>query len=247
MFFSAFMMISLAFGAELSERLAEERFEKNLQKNTQQEKQIFVDFEPDSFVPFKERRQDWGASFALSYTNLQPKKQKSKIDAEPYASTIDKNISVIGLSVGILYNFSLAALSGQVFFETGQEKSERSGVNRKLELKTVGTKLGLYFNNLFSEPYVVPYILGKVFLVDWAESKADDKKTGQNAYAVGSQIGALIQLNWLESDKGLNAQKYGLENTYLDLYVHQNNTSNSTSDPDLETDFDYGLGLLLEF
>jgi hypothetical protein len=241
------LMISVVFGAELSERLAEERFEKNNQTNVQQEKQIFVDFDPDAFVPFRERKQNWGFQLGLNYSNFQPSKQKSKIDLLPFSETIDEGIKAVGITIGSVMYTTLAGISAQIFYETGQAKSGRSGLQRKLEVQMFGAKAGFYFNNLFVEPFVVPYILGKVVFLGWAEAKNAEKKSGQNEYAVGTQLGALIQLNWLESDQGLNAQKYGLENTYLDLFVHQNNTSNSVNDPDFETNFDYGVGLLLEF
>jgi hypothetical protein len=71
--------------------------------------------------------------------------------------------------------------------------------------------------------------------------------SGKTAVTTGYSLGALLLLDWLDPAAALNAVNSGIENTYIDLYLAQLNTSNSEADPRLETAFNLGVGLKVEY
>jgi hypothetical protein len=58
----------------------------------------------------------------------------------------------------------------------------------------------------------------------------------------------LIQLNWIEKETAKLAYLgQGLENTYLDVFWTQYQNTDDELDPAFENDFNFGVGLRLEF
>jgi hypothetical protein len=244
-----FIFLSLnSFGGDYSARKAEENYEKMLGERIENRSDIEIDYKPDAFVAYRLRKQDWSYQFSLGVESYQPSKHQSEIDQALYSAGIGNKISIYNLATGLMYNTALFGISAQLFFGKGWTRGDSLGVDRSLSVTLTGAKAGVYFNNLLSEPYVVPYGLVRFSIFGWSEQvDGSEIKTGQAAYNVGSQIGALFQLNWIEPDTSLASQINGMQNTYLDLYLHQNNTSNGADDPDFQSDLSYGLSVMMEF
>jgi hypothetical protein len=244
-----YLFISLfSLAGDYSARKAEENYERMLREKAENRTEVEIDYKPDAFVSYRERKQDWSYLFSIGVDTYLPAKHQSKVDGVMYSTAIGNKISIINLATGLMYNTQLFGISAQLFFGQGSTKSGDSGTGRELNLTLSGAKAGIYFNNLFEDPYVVPYGLIKFSLFGWSEQvDGSNPQSGQAAYNIGSQIGALFQLNWIEPDTSLVAQNNGMQNTYLDFYLHQYNTSNGKEDPDFQSDLNYGISVMMEF
>src|SRR5690606_11565170 len=116
-------------------------------------------------------------------------------------------------------------------------------------------------DTLFTEPYVVPYAIAGVYILDHEESKIEDVTNaegeveptvvtlkGTTAPALSYSAGLLIQLNILERQASLHSYKdWGLENAYLDLRITQYARSQRASDPEFGSAPQLGAGFRLEY
>lgn len=198
---------------------------------------------------YKERRSDWSTVFSVTMDNILPDKYRSKIQGETFEDLFGKtNISIVQVEIGTKYNFSLGALGASLFYGVGEIDDDRIGEKRKLSLSKQGIGFNFTMDNLFDEPLVAPYVGGQVFTMNYKETAPDVSDSGQTAMTTGYTVGLLLQLNWLDPNSALQAQNSsGLENSYLDLFLSQYNTSESEDDPNFQTSFNWGAGLRLEF
>lgn len=218
---------------------------------------IEVHYNPNYLAPYKERRPKWAGLFGISLDQMTPKNYRSRIDNISYDTMFgaDSSANMVELSGGVKYNFFLGSISSEAFYSMGQVSGTVNdntllinGETRTLELKKYGLKFSYIMDNLFNEPYVAPYVSGKFFGFDYLETRPGEEVSGQTAFSTGYTLGALFSLNWLDPESAFIAAKNsGLQNTYVDVFISQLNTSDSEEDPQLETDFNYGVGLRVEF
>lgn len=214
---------------------------------------IDIIYGPELLEPYRERRSKWSFTFGLNQENFFPEKAQLNSDTTPvsYESLFGKEpIRLFQINTGAKYNFLWGALSAELIYGMGQVSDGRSGVSRVLSITKQGLSFGWTMDSLFREPYVAPYINGQVFEMSYADKGAsigDD--TGITAPTTGMTVGLLIQLNAVDpTDTAMKANfEYGLNNTFLDLFLTQYNTSNSKDDPELQTSLNWGAGIKLEF
>lgn len=219
---------------------------------------VEVIYAPDLQVPYRERRSPWAFIISISQENLRPEKFVSNQDGASYSSLFGAtNIPMIQITTGAKYNFSLGALSLELETASGQISDPRSGVSRSLILAKRGLRAGWTMDAIFHEPYVAPYVVGQAFVIDYSDRGAvvpdpttvTGPSSGTTALTTAATVGLLIQLNSLDpTDAATRANyEYGLNNTYLDIFASQYNTSNESRDPQFQTALNWGLGLRLEF
>ena len=108
--------------------------------------------------------------------------------------------------------------------------------------------LSLILDALTKEPWLVPYAEIQPLVFSWAEDADSDSKSGTSDVTFAYRAGLLIQLNKLDERAARSALvNYGLDNTFLDIFIHQHMTSESSSDVDLQSALSYGAGVKLEF
>jgi hypothetical protein len=201
-------------------------------------------------APYKLRRNTNGFMFGLTYENLQMNNYVSIADfTTTYADMFgDTEIPMYGVQLSYKYNFALGALTANAGLGYATYTSPDSGTMRTLSLTKYTLSASYIMDVLFNEPYAAPYIT--VGATQWGidEKAADvEYKTGiELAYYY--TVGVLVQLNWLDDVVSRKAlMDYGLQNTYIDLFVTQYMSSNDPEDPDTSTDYTLGAGLRLEF
>jgi hypothetical protein len=213
--------------------------------------QIDVIYAPDILEPYRDRRGPWAFNFGITAEEFHPKDFIAGSDGSTYEAMFGEvPIRLTQGSLGVKYNFFLGSLSVDGIFGTGKVYDEGSGIGRSLEVTKRGLSFGWTLDSIFSEPYVAPYINAQVFELDFVEAGFGlEKKSGTTAPTSGVSVGLLFQLNSVdptEAARVANAE-YGLNNTYLDIFATQYNTSTSETDPQFETSMNFGAGLRLEF
>jgi hypothetical protein len=217
---------------------------------------IEIEYPADRLVPYRERRSTWGFNFGLQVDQMLPDQYRSPIDDESYTNLFGSStLNLTQGQLGVKYNFSLGSLGANLVLAAGEIQDSRIGndvhidTDADLQLTKMGLSFSYVMDNLFPEPYVAPYIEGQMFKMDWLEkTKQGVSKSGVTGISTALTIGVLIQLNWIDSDGAFLAQESsGLQNTYLDLFVSQYNSSGDASDPNFQTDYNYGGGLRFEF
>ena len=225
--------------------------------------EVIVESKQDITKPYKERRRTWGGLFSANYEKYYPSHQFSVIQNKDYSEISGGDgIPVFGAELGLKYNFAAGSISVLGGFARGTYQN----LPQQLQQSSVTiAKLDLNFalDNVFSEPYFVPYVQGGIHQINWEEDSyssasatvttAETLKTRPNFHY---KVGALIQLNWIEnwidpntSIEGRRAS--GLENAYLDVFYNGYSAfaapaDSADGDADLSSG-GFGAGLKLEF
>jgi hypothetical protein len=202
-------------------------------------------------APYLERRSNWGIQFGIDQENFLPSHFVSSNDSYTYKQMFgDASIQIVEASLGVKYNFGLGALTFDVVGGSGSVSNGLTGVTRGLSVVKRAVAVGYTMDAIMKEPYVAPYAKFQVFDFTYSDQGSiNGDSTGTTAWTTGFTIGLLIQLNSIDpTDAALRANSdYGLNNTYLDVFATQYNTSNAKDDPEFETALNWGAGIRLEF
>lgn len=198
---------------------------------------------------YRERRTANGLLVSLNAENFFPKNYLSTLDNAIYTDLYGKNaILIVGIELAYKYNFSLGSMTLGAGYGAGTIDSSASGDARTLEVTRPFGSVAYIMDALFNEPYVVPYAELKIWQIGVSETSSTDTYSANTGVGFTYSIGALFQLNALDSNTARGAiHEYGLENTYIDFYMAKYTQTQSAQDADTETDFNYGAGLRLEF
>lgn len=211
---------------------------------------VEVTYPADRLTSYNQRRPNHTILFGLSIDNLafggfQSIEQNYSYE-ELYGG---EKVPLYQLDLGIKYNLAIGGLYGSLIYGHGSISDHTDGLLTTLILQKKGLSLGLILDNFFPEPYVAPYISMQFYDFDWEEqTETMESHHGRTAFSSAIQAGVLLQLNWLDPDSALAGKNSAnLNNTFLDLYASQYNTSGAEDDPDFKTDINFGFGLRLEF
>lgn len=205
-----------------------------------------VDFDQ----PYKQRRETTAFTFGLSYENFYPQGFTSILDENDQYTDLfgETEIPMIGFDLGYKYNFALGGIFAGIGYGYATLSEKRGDVPRDLTLTKLSAHIGYVMDNVFEEPYIAPYILGGTTQFTIEESAGANSASGNTQTGFFYRVGALIQLNWMEDTTARTGlHDYGLQNTYLDIFMSQYTASVQDDDPNLETDPNFGAGIKLEF
>ena len=195
---------------------------------------IEVVYAPELLAPYSERRSDWSIFGGITVDQIYPDKYRSGFDNLSYDQIFGSEpISMIQLEVGPKYNTSLGSLNVNFIAGHGSTSGRKTGLKRKLKMTKLAASATYILDVFFDEPYVAPYVSRQIVKFDWQEDIVlTDNATisGSTEPAFALTAGVLIQLNWIEPVASLRSQsEIGLQNTFLDLFISQYNTSNSAT------------------
>lgn len=207
---------------------------------------VELELRQDVLAPYKERRSNHGFQMNISYETVEFLNYKSFLDGVSYKDMYgDSTTNIISLSAEYKYNFILGAVSLGGIFGMGGVSGPS---DRSLDLTKYGLRFKYTMDNLFLEPYVAPYFGLDLWQMSYEEKLGSDSYTGSTQTSYNYSVGMLIQLNWIDKSTATNATyEYGLENTYVDLFVTKYSAPQAEDDPDLGSDFAVGAGILFEF
>lgn len=210
--------------------------------------ELHVPLDYDS--PYKQRRGTHGFMFGLNYTNIMFDKYVSVLDNTTFYQELfgETEFPLVEVNLSYKYNFALGALTANLGMGQGSITDNPQGLEEKISVTKYGASASLILDNVFDEPYVAPYGTFGVMRLALNEQSGENSFSGNIDMLFQYQFGVLIQLDWLDSTFSKTARgDYGLENTYLDVFISKYEPSSDENDPDTSTDYSYGAGLRLEF
>jgi hypothetical protein len=103
-------------------------------------------------------------------------------------------------------------------------------------------------DNLMKEPYVAPYVGFSMYQMGLTDKSTTSTISETTPTSYAYTLGLLLQLDWLDYDVAKQATfNWGLENTYLDVFMSQYFAAGDETEANMETDPIWGVGLRLEF
>jgi len=199
-------------------------------------------------TPYPLRRTRWGGYFGVQsglYTpaNYLPDFKPGQTFSAYYG---DEKTPLGEITFGLKLNFFLGSLSTN--FTGGYFSAKNSRDNSALVLYPLTGGLLLALDNIFDEPYVVPYGLFGAYTVFYNEKVGGLSVSGNSAMGMFYAAGLMFQLDWIDQDSDYHGyDDYGLENTFLFVEARSFLTSSNSRDPDLSTPIQIGGGLKVEF
>lgn len=207
---------------------------------------VALELPQDNLASYKERRTRHGFVFNINYEPIEFKEYVSFIDNYTFKDMFgDSTLNFMALNLDYKFNFSLGALSLGALYGMGKIEGPDA---RSLDLQKYGARLKYTMDNLFKEPYVAPYAAIDFWQMSYRENSQGTEFSGTTQMSYNYTFGLLLQLNWIDWETATNATfDYGLENTFIDLYITQYSSPQAADDPDLSSEFTAGAGLVLEF
>lgn len=203
---------------------------------------------PDT--PYKERRGLLGVQFSAGYQSLLPDNYVSPIDGFGYEDLFGSNeMGFLEVKIGPKLNFGPFGLFLEFIYGMGSVESRRTQQKVTLEMTKRGGAIGVALDGLFPEPYFVPYGSFQMFTADYYEhDEIQDPVRDTAGTSTAITAGVLIQLNWIEPDVSIESRSsVGLENTFLDIYAIQYQGSQDADAVKLDTAWNWGAGIRLEY
>ncbi|HWU43162.1 MAG TPA: hypothetical protein VN132_06980 [Bdellovibrio sp.] len=201
----------------------------------------------DTLAPYRDRRGTNGLMIGIDYEALVLKNFFSVEDGSTYSDLFGSDaIPFLHFAIDYKYNFFLGSLTFGPDYGTGTISKNGSS----LDVERYGVGLRYIADILMPEPYVAPYVGVNAWRMSTVEKDNSTKFTGSNTTGIAYNytVGLLVQLDWLDHDSAKQGTfGYGLQNTYLDIYVTQYTKTGDAADVDTETDLLWGAGLKLEF
>lgn len=212
---------------------------------------------------YRERRETHGFLFNLNAENLYFPDYMSIIDGQLYESMFGQDdVTLVQFQLGYKFNFFLGSLTAGGGFGQGTLIDDRlqvsdNFVERELTIQKKSIHAQWMLDSILREPFFVPYVGFSMWQLSLSESgvSALPEDGGQildinldSGNGTALTVGFLVQLNWIEPDSSrIGYMAQGLENTYLDVFWTQYQNTDNELDPSFENDFNFGVGLRLEF
>lgn len=209
---------------------------------------VEVHVSADPYASYGERRTHISYRIGASYETVLPTKYVSPADGANYKSVFGSNyIPVTGANLGIQFNTGLGALYIDGVYGFGNLNGLPGTASSIGETK-YGGAVGILFDKFSTNPWLIPYGGIQVVYIKWRESAGTVNVSGTTASTTVVVAGISIPLNFIDSDTArIGIHEYGIKNTFLDIFGNQYMSSNSSSDPNLITDWNVGAGFHIEF
>lgn len=198
---------------------------------------------------YKERNHKSSRLFSLGVAYWQPYGFISKKDGNSFANLFGEDEQINCPEINIFFRRKFAYIDWGLGLVggTGKISSNQIGEDVTLNLQYSGLKFGVWLNQVFSEPYLVPFFSYQYINLMLNEVSADQIVTQINSPSTQMRIGLQLQLNWIEwvsSNRALAS--FGLQNTFLEgFYQMSGNVSSHQTLFDGGTQT--GVALSLEF
>lgn len=203
----------------------------------------------DNLADYKTRRETHGVYVGVDYEQYVPSNFVSLNDGKNYSELFNNEpIPLVSLAIDYKYNFALGSLAVGLSGGMGSIEDDRSGDKRTLEITKIMGTLKYTMDNLMNEPYVAPYVGFSMYQMSINDKSTTNSVSESPPMGYSYALGLLIQLDWLDHDAAKTATfNYGLENTFLDVFMAQYMSSGGEEDANMETDPVLGVGLRMEF
>ena len=200
-------------------------------------------------IPYRNRRDKWGQTVSVGYSSFTPINYEPNFitsNFEDIYATAD--MPLIELQVTVKRNFALGSIGAEFGVGMYQNNSDSDLIESDIQLIPFRLGMNYSIDNLYHEPFVVPYAMAGAYVVMYEENAASVAHGGNTQIAPYFGGGLLLQLNWVDREAArISYLESGIENTFIYLEMRRFIASSVVSDPDFSTGFDWGLGVRLEF
>lgn len=210
---------------------------------------VEVQYAPDLLSDYKERRESHGWMFGLNYQAYKPTNFISVLDDLGYGDLFGSNpIQLVEMQIAYKLNFEPGSVALGLGYGAGQVSDDHSGASRTLEVTKTAASLSILLDTIFPQPYVVPYVQGQILRFGISESNPSASFSADSQMGFTYSAGVLLQLDALDRDSATRSTlDWGIQNTYLDVFVTKYTNTQGENDPNTESELDYGAGLRMEF
>ena len=270
-FCSVFILVCFFASASMSQESADPtgNVEIEVYQDSQAPGDVFIENQADFSAPYKQRRSKHGVLFSVGTEKYYPKNFVSVLDNTGIEKILkNQPINLFTIDIGYKYNFGLGSLAFSYAYASGSGTGGFNNESRDISFQRQSLLAGYYADNIFNEPWVVPY--GSAGISQFTLDEEEYNPTGTLADdsvvtdpILNLKAGLLFQLNWIESGIDSNThvdglRSSGLENTFLDIHISwfehltetfdiNNPVETAENDPDLSAEAQLGVGLKLEF
>jgi hypothetical protein len=204
------------------------------------------------YYPYKQRQHQWGLSFSFGAENVSYPGLISQFDEKSFETLYGSSGSpMLNLELGPRYNMSwgsLALLAGYGLLDIADD---RSGADDELTVQRYSATAVFYLDNIWGEPYFVPYVGGGIWMADYSEIRGafpDEVSNTSTDLGYHYRVGALIGLDWIEPESTLKSRREtGMKAMFVNVYASSAFMSESKPDPDLENEWNLGASLVFEY
>lgn len=222
-----------------------------LAQGQQENELVEVHIPAGATAPYQTKRGPWSVRFAVTSETLFFHSADSALYVATFEDIFGKSkVAINQIQLGPQWNTPIGSLGLDLIYGQGSIQDGRSGDRVTLSLQKKGAALMYSMDTLFAEPYFAPYASVQAFTFDHKETSGLDGHSVAKSTALTSAYSAGIHfyLNWLDESASRRAyHEGGLVATMVDVYAIKYQTSTQASDTDLQTDWEYGAGLRLEF
>lgn len=229
-------------------------FGQNDEENSEFVEEEYINYKTaeaplDRLASYKERRMSTGGYFSIAYSQFRP------LDYNPSFAIQDFDTLYGGdgtqmIELSFLYKINFALGSIGVGLGVGYQKLESDTFFADSYLSIAPMRLeGIFsFDNLFDNPWIVPYGVAGVYTVYYREEQAASAFSGTTDAAPYFGGGAAFRIDGFMPEESFNAYRENFqENSFVYLEVRKWIESANISDPNFATDFQFGGGVRFEF
>lgn len=233
--------------------LVRERVEPESSGNGTADNLVEVRSNRTIFLPYKQRQNPWGFSVSFGGEFLYFPNLVSQFDEATYEDMFGTSLQMAtSIELGPKYNMTWGSLGMTFGFAQLKISDDRlDGVEAGLSLSRYSGTLTYYLDTISTEAYVIPYIGAGVWQADYEETSDEypgEKEKYTTEVGYHWRAGGLFSLSWLEPNTALRSRRsVGLQEAFLNVYVSSTYMAESEPDPDLESEYDIGASVLLEF
>lgn len=194
---------------------------------------------------YKNRRTEAGAFFSITQETLSFPNYISTLDNSLFEDRYG-SLALLGIQVQRKLNWSPISVAYGVGYSTGSAagSGQATMTITKLELNARAT-----LDGWSDEPRYAPFVFAEAWQMDVSEKDPTTSFSGKiEGFGFHYGAGISLQLNRLDFSSARDSYtEWGIENTYLDVYMSMNTAPADAAAPDVSTDIALGLGLTLEF
>ncbi len=203
----------------------------------------------DRLASYKERRMGTGGYLTIAYSQFRPLDFNPNYDVNDFDTIYGgDSTQMIEFSMEYKLNFLLGSIGFGLGVGYQKLTSDINFVDSYLSVVPIRLEAIYSFDNLFDDPWLVPYGVAGLYTVYYREEQASLATTGTTEAAPYFGGGVSFRVDGFMPEESFNAYRENFqENTFVFVEVRKWMASSNFQDPNFETGFQFGAGARFEF
>jgi hypothetical protein len=202
--------------------------------------------------PYAERRPRWGTTFGIGYSTYEPVHYEPNFAPTEHFGDVylTPDVPTLEAQFTVKRNLSFGSLGMELAVGIYRNTSDIDTAIVDSTLTMYPVRLGAVFalDVLASEPFIVPYVAGGLYTVEYREEQGSSSHNGNTQVAPYVNGGLAFSLDWLDRRAArLAYEDSGIQSTYIFAEARKQFPSGDASDPDFENDISFAGGVRVEF